>query len=63
MVTIHQQFYIQSIKIDNLSNSSVFQVGTSGQISAYSNVQPFQVGPPSLLPATYEPVVVPLPNP
>jgi len=65
MLTIHQYFNIHSIRVQNISNSSVLQIGTSGHISAQSfNAQslPYPTtGEPS--PEEYEPFLAPLPNP
>ncbi|NGP44519.1 spore gernimation protein [Bacillaceae bacterium SIJ1] len=35
---IHQSIVINSIRIEGLTNSSVFQIGTTGQIQALSNL-------------------------
>jgi hypothetical protein len=66
MYTVEQYFNIQSISIENLANSSVFQIGTSGVIQSQSHV----INPPQpLLPFVPQvgfiddQFVVPLPNP
>jgi len=65
MPTIHQYFNIHTIRVENISNSSVLQIGTSGQINAQSFVnqnQPYPY-PEQLSPVEYVPSLVPLPNP
>ncbi|RPF52065.1 spore germination protein GerPB [Aquisalibacillus elongatus] len=37
-LTIHQQIYIQFLKVESISNSSVLQVGSSGSIQSVSNI-------------------------
>lgn len=64
MYTVEQYFNIQSISIQNIANSSVFQIGTSGVIQAQSHVTiPPQFELPSLEPVDVDQFVVPLPNP
>ncbi|MFD2639419.1 spore germination protein GerPB [Piscibacillus salipiscarius] len=36
-LTIHQQIYIQFLKVGSITNSSVLQVGSSGSIQAVAN--------------------------
>jgi spore germination protein PB len=36
--TVHQNIVIHQLRVDNVSNSSVIQIGTSGQISSLSNL-------------------------
>ncbi|GAA0454793.1 spore germination protein GerPB [Alkalibacillus silvisoli] len=36
-LTVHQQIYINFLKVDAITNSSVLQVGSSGSIQAVSN--------------------------
>ncbi|MGP4073458.1 spore germination protein GerPB [Piscibacillus sp. B03] len=36
-LTIHQQIYIQFLKVDSITNSSVLQIGSSGSIQAVAN--------------------------
>ncbi|WP_308860171.1 spore germination protein GerPB [Paenibacillus endoradicis] len=68
MLTVQQQINIHSIHIETISNSSVFQIGTSGAISAISHVST-QTLPPTTghhLPYPidqFTPFLVPLPNP
>lgn len=63
MYTVEQYFNIHSISIQNVANSSIFQIGTSGVIQSQSHV----AYPPQYVQSTYEPLedqfVVPLPNP
>ncbi|HIW33809.1 MAG TPA: spore germination protein GerPB [Candidatus Paenibacillus intestinavium] len=68
MLTVQQQINIHSIHIETLSNSSVFQIGTSGAISAISHVSsqalPSTTGPDGMYPMDqFTPFLVPLPNP
>ncbi|CAM3962190.1 spore germination protein GerPB [Paenibacillus alkaliterrae] len=64
-LTIHQQITIHQMRVDNVSNSSVLQVGSAGSIRSLSqlyNTGGFtgpvpQLGGPSPL------SFVPLPNP
>ncbi|GEL78348.1 spore germination protein GerPB [Tenuibacillus multivorans] len=37
-LTIHQQIYINFLKVEAISNSSVLQVGSSGSIQSVSNI-------------------------
>ncbi|HZG83957.1 spore germination protein GerPB [Paenibacillus sp.] len=36
--TIHQSIVIHQLRVDSVTNSSVVQIGTSGQISSLSNL-------------------------
>lgn len=66
MYTVEQYFNIQSISIENLANSSVFQIGTSGVIQSQSHViNPPQTALPFVPQAGFidDQFVVPLPNP
>jgi len=36
--TIHQNIVIHQLRVDSVTNSSVIQIGTSGQISSLSNL-------------------------
>lgn len=68
MITVQQQINIHSIQIENIANSSVFQIGTSGAISAISHTTgpslPEELGPYGIFPTDeFEPSLVPLPNP
>lgn len=68
MFTVQQQININSIHIETIANSSVFQIGTSGAISAISYVTEQQAlpstGPHYFNPIDfYTPSLVPLPNP
>lgn len=68
MLTVQQQINIHSIHIETISNSSVFQIGTSGAISAISHVSnqtiPPITGDHELYPTDmFTPFLVPLPNP
>jgi len=63
MYTVEQYFNIYSITIQNIANSSVFQIGTSGVIQAQSHVsKPSDAESPDYNPLEGE-FVVPLPNP
>jgi len=68
MLTVQQQINIHSIQIETISNSSVFQIGTSGAISAISHVSaqslPYTTGEHDHYPTDmFTPFLVPLPNP
>ena len=68
MLTVQQQINIHSIHIETISNSSVFQIGTSGAISAVSHVStqssPSTTGHLEPYPSDqFTPFLVPLPNP
>ncbi|WP_421385403.1 spore germination protein GerPB [Bacillus salacetis] len=71
---VQQSIHIQMIKIGGMSNSSVFQIGTSGQILPNSYLyntggflepapQPVKNGKPPTLSAGAEDIVVPLASP
>lgn len=36
-LTIHQQIYVQFLKVESITNSSVLQIGSSGSIQAVAN--------------------------
>lgn len=38
MLTVNQNIVIHQLKVNNMSNSSVLQVGSSGMIKALSNL-------------------------
>lgn len=37
-LTVYQSIYIQQIRIEGISNSSVLHIGTAGEIRALSNI-------------------------
>jgi len=57
--TVHQSIVIHQLRVENVSNSSVLQIGTSGQISSLSNL--YNTG--GFAGPAPEPVGVPLPAP
>lgn len=62
MYNVEQYFNIQCISVQNIANSSVLQIGTSGVIQAQSHTKnslPFNMTPES----EEDQFVVPLPNP
>jgi spore germination protein PB len=64
-LTIHQSIVIQQLRVDAVTNSSVLQIGSSGMISALSNLYNtggFTGPAPSLVPSPV-PSLVPLPPP
>jgi len=64
-LTVHQHITIHQLRVDNVSNSSVLQVGTAGAIRSLSqsfNTGGFQNPVPQL--GEVSPIsFVPLPNP
>jgi len=68
MLTVQQQINIHSIHIETISNSSVFQIGTSGAISAISHVSTQTIPHTAAYHEQFQmdqftPFLVPLPNP
>lgn len=65
--TIHQSIVIHQLRVDNVVNSSVLQIGSAGQISSLSNRYNTGgfTGPAPDIPIPEEPppVLVPLPSP
>ncbi|WP_068622226.1 spore germination protein GerPB [Paenibacillus tuaregi] len=57
--TVHQTITIHLIRINNMTNSSVLQIGTSGSINAHSQVQ--NAEPPEPV-SEEQPDLEPIPN-
>ncbi|QGQ98647.1 spore gernimation protein [Paenibacillus psychroresistens] len=65
-LTIHQSIVIQQLRVDAVTNSSVLQIGSSGMISALSNLYNtggFTGPAPSMEETAPVPSLVPLPPP
>jgi spore germination protein PB len=64
-LTIHQSIVIQQLRVDAVTNSSVLQIGSSGMISALSNLYNTGgfTGPAPTMETTPIPSLVPLPPP
>ncbi|WP_309120453.1 spore germination protein GerPB [Paenibacillus sp.] len=63
--SVHQSIVIHQLRVENVSNSSVIQIGTSGQISSLSNLYNtggFTEPAPEPL-GTQTGPIVPLPSP
>ncbi|XEC93959.1 spore germination protein GerPB [Paenibacillus tarimensis] len=65
-LVIHQQIFIQKLDVGSVTNSSVLQIGSAGQIKALSNLYNTGGFTAPAPPAVQEPfpvTLVPLPAP
>lgn len=63
-LTVHQNIVIHQIKVEGITNSSVFQIGSAGVIKTLSNL--YNTGGftrPAPIPGQPRPPLVPLPPP